>query len=218
MQKRRQFLKTAIGFLAGTGLLFSPFLKAVRLVYGSVQRIILPKDTDRKSLIHKDPGTLDTRNLETTPLKDFRTMGTYDHEVDVARWRLRVAGCVKTPFKLTYTQILTLPSIERKVLLICPGVFTNHGRWKGISMEKLLANAKVEKGATHVIFSGPEGDDEKQERFPLADVLSNKVFLAYGVNGETLPKKHGFPLRVVAEDYYGSDWVKYVSSVEVDKA
>ena len=41
-------------------------------------------------------------------------------------------------------------------------------------------------------------------------------FLAYGVNGKTLPKKHGFPLRVVAEGYYGSDWVKYVYKVSVD--
>ncbi|MBC8394607.1 MAG: molybdopterin-dependent oxidoreductase [Deltaproteobacteria bacterium] len=57
----------------------------------------------------------------------------------------------------------------------------------------------------------------KIERWPIEDILSNKVFLAYGVNGETLPKKHGFPLRVVAEGNYGSDWIKYVYKVEVEK-
>ena len=217
MEKRRQFLKTAFGLFSGMGLLFNPFSKMIRLAYGSAKKIILPRDVDRKSLIHKDPSTLDTRNLEITPLEDFRIMGTTDYEADLKRWRLRVAGHVKDPFELTYSQILALPSIERNVLLLCPGVFTNHGRWKGVSMEKLLANAKVEKGATHVVFSGPEGDDEKEERFPLADVLSNKVFLAYEVNGKILPKKHGFPLRVVAEDYYGSDWVKYVYAVKVEK-
>jgi len=43
------------------------------------------------------------------------------------------------------------------------------------------------------------------------------VFLAFEVNGEKLPQKHGFPLRIVAEDYYGSDWVKYVYKIEAFK-
>jgi sulfoxide reductase catalytic subunit YedY len=44
------------------------------------------------------------------------------------------------------------------------------------------------------------------------------VFLAYQVNGQALPKKHGFPLRVVAEGYYGGDWVKYVYKVVAHKS
>ena len=52
------------------------------------------------------------------------------------------------------------------------------------------------------------------ESFPVAEVLSNQIFLAYQVNGQMLPRKHGFPLRVVAEDHYGSVWVKYVHKVE----
>ncbi|MBW2515672.1 MAG: molybdopterin-dependent oxidoreductase, partial [Deltaproteobacteria bacterium] len=46
---------------------------------------------------------------------------------------------------------------------------------------------------------------------------SDKVFLAYEVNGEKLPVRHGFPLRIVAEDYYGDDWVKYVYRIEAIK-
>ncbi|UCD32648.1 MAG: molybdopterin-dependent oxidoreductase [Desulfobacterales bacterium] len=61
-------------------------------------------------------------------------------------------------------------------------------------------------GITHVTFSGPKKRYEKVERFPIEDVFSSKVFLAYGVNGEALPQKHGFPLRVVAEGYYGDFW------------
>ena len=46
---------------------------------------------------------------------------------------------------------------------------------------------------------------------------SDKVFPAYRINGEVIPVKHGFPLRVVAEGYYGYDWVKYVGCVTVDE-
>ena len=51
----------------------------------------------------------------------------------------------------------------------------------------------------------------------MADILSDKVFLAYEVNGKALPRKHGFPLRVVAEDHYGSEWVKYVDKITVER-
>ena len=216
MEKRRTFLKTVLTFISGMGLLFSPFFEVVQIAYGKARKIILPRGINRESLIHKNPNLLDTRNLETTPLKNFETMGETDYEVNLDAWRLEVRGRVETPLRLTYSQILTLPSMEMNVLLICPGFFTNHGKWKGISMGKLFEKAKTEKGATHVTFAGPEGDYEKAERFPIEDILSNRVFLAYSVNGKTLPKKHGFPLRVVAEGYYGSDWVKYVYKVSVD--
>ena len=31
------------------------------------------------------------------------------------------------------------------------------------------------------------------------------------------PEKHGFPLRVVAEGYYGDDWVKYVYKMTLEE-
>ena len=216
MQKRRQFLLTAFGFLTGLGIWLSPVSKALRLVYGKTKKIILPKDANRAELIMKNPADLDTRNLEITPLKDFMTMGETDYGINLNEWRLEVTGRVETPLTLTDQEIKALPSIERNVLLICPGFFANHGRWKGFSLGQLLEKAGREKGATQVAISGPKiGNYEKMDEFPLEDVLSNKVFLAYGVNGQILPKKHGFPLRIVAEGYYGSNWVKYVSKVTV---
>jgi len=215
MSKRR-FLKISIKFITGIGFLASPLFSWIRLVRAKVQKMILPKDFPRKDLVDKNPADLDTHQLDITPLKDFETMGITDQDTDLDFWRLKVEGLVQRPFRLTYSQILTLPAIERNVLLICPGFFANHGRWKGISMTTLLEKAKVKDGATLVTFRGPEGNYEKTERFYLKDALSNKVFLAYEVNGKPLPKKHGFPLRVVAEGHYGFNWVKYVHKITID--
>jgi sulfoxide reductase catalytic subunit YedY len=217
MNKRRKFLKIGVGFLAGTVLMFGPLFSTVRWVFAKAQKTILPKGTKRESLIQRNPRSLDTRNLETTPLKDFGTMGTTDHKVNLDEWRLEVSGRVKRPISLTYPEILAIPSIEKNVLLICPGFFANHGQWKGISVKALLERAGMDKDVTHVTFSGPKGGYGKQETFPMEDILGDKVFLAYGVNGEPLPKKHGFPLRVVAEGYYGDDWVKYVYKMTLEK-
>ncbi|UCD81652.1 MAG: molybdopterin-dependent oxidoreductase, partial [Desulfobacterales bacterium] len=103
------------------------------------------------------------------------------------------------------------------VLLICPGFFTNHGRWRGISVKELLRQADADADTTHVSFRGPEGRYAKMEQFSIDEINSDKVFLAYQVNGQALPQKHGFPLRVVAEDHYGAEWVKFVHRIEVHK-
>jgi sulfoxide reductase catalytic subunit YedY len=217
MQKRRQFLKTSFGSLIGMGILFSPVFEMARRAYAKAQKMILPKDVNRERLFYRNPALLDTRNLEPTSLKNFRTMGDSNYSVDLNDWRLEVTGRVGTPLRLTYSQVLTLASIERNVLLICRGFFANHGRWKGISMGMLLEKAQMQTDVTHVSFSAPKGAGGDLAKFPLSDILSDRVFLAYGVNAETLPKKHGFPLRLVAEGYHGSVWVKYVSRVRLDK-
>ena len=215
METRRKFLQVTLKCVTGLSLFFSPLFRSVNVVFGKAKRIILPSSTEMESLVDKNPAELDTRNLETIPLKDFRTMGLSDQMVDLKDWRLEVTGRVKKPLSLTYAQVLARPAMEKTVLLICPGFFANHGRWKGISIGGLLEEAGMEEGVTQVSFSGPENEYEKVEAFPLRDVLADKVFLAYGVNRKTLPRKHGFPLRLVAEDLYGFRWVKYVYKVKV---
>ena len=206
-------------WITGIGVFMHPLFSVVQSVYAKMNKIILPKGTDRESLNSKDPAELDTRNLELTPLEDFGTMGTTDLVVDLKVWSLEIKGLVRNPLKLTYDQIMALPSIERDVLMICPGVFSNYGRWKGISMKALLNPAGIRKEATHINFIGPKIHQyEKTALYPIEDVLADTVFLAYGVNGKPLPQKHGFPLRVVAEGTYGSDWVKYVYGLEVEIA
>ena len=218
MKRRRQFIKLMMGFFAGMGVLFSPFAAGCRWVWAKAQKIMLPKGTRVENLIGKNPANLDTKNLDLTPLEEFQTMGQKNYHVNLKKWRLEIDGQIQRSLKLTYDQIKEIPSIEKNVLLICPGFFAYYARWKGISVVKLLEMAQTGTDVTHVSFSGPEGTYEKTVRFPIEDIHSNKVFLAYNVNDKILPEKHGFPLRVVAEDYYGGDWVKYVNKIKAIKS
>ena len=218
VKTRRQFINFILGFISGMGLVFSPIANGIRVAFAKAKKIILPKGTRVDTLINKSPADLDTRNLDLTPVQEFDTMGLDDHDVDLKKWQLEIGGQVQRSLRLTYDQIVEMPSIERNVLLICPGFFAYHARWKGISVAKLLETAGVGPGVTDVTFSGPNGRYEKTGRFPIEDIIADKVFLAYRVNDSVLPKKHGFPLRVVAEDYYGGDWVKYVYKATANKS
>jgi DMSO/TMAO reductase YedYZ molybdopterin-dependent catalytic subunit len=216
LKSRRAFLRVLGGLAAFGPLILSPVGSMLRSAWAEATKRVLPKGTDRSTLVTQDPASLDPRNLDLTPLKDFGTMGLSDHQAVLSQWRLTVEGEVATPLRLDYDQVLAMPVIERDVLLICPGVFVNYGRWKGFSLKALTGRAAVGKGVTHVTFSGPEGPYRKTERFTLDEVTADKVFLAHGVNGEALPVRNGFPLRLVAEDHYGYQWVKYVDKVSFD--
>jgi DMSO/TMAO reductase YedYZ molybdopterin-dependent catalytic subunit len=216
METRRTFVRNVFARIVGLGFILKPIFSTTPAVYAKAEKIIVPLGTPRETLKNKNPKDLDTTNLEVTPLTEFGTMGLDDLKVDINQWRLLVEGSVGKSLSLSYSELTAAPTVERTVLLICPGFFANNGVWKGVSVRELLTTAEVSKDVNYVTFRGPEGNYEKVFRVPLGDVLTDKVFLAYQVNGAALPRKHGSPLRVVAEGYYGSDWVKYVYKVTAD--
>ena len=158
-----------------------------------------------------NPAEADNRNLDIDPLDQFGTMGPTDVSVDLAAYRFKVTGEVSRPLSLRYDEILKRPSITENVLLICPGFFANNGRWTGIRLKDLLDEAQPNKEAMFIDIKG----HGKEMRIPVESIYRKNILLAYRVNGEPLPKKHGFPLRLVYPDVYGADWIKYVNEIVV---
>ncbi|OGP95009.1 MAG: hypothetical protein A2157_03055 [Deltaproteobacteria bacterium RBG_16_47_11] len=173
---------------------------------------LLPKGFSKSKLKDMNPAEIDSRNLEIDPLAEFGTMGPTDVVIDLEAYRLKVTGKVGRPLSLSYDQIFKHPSMKETVLLICPGFFANNGCWTGVNLKSLLEEAQIKKEAQYIDIVGAH---EKRVRIPLETLGQKKIFLAYRVNGEALPQKHGFPLRLVYEDAYGFDWVKYVDEIVV---
>lgn len=71
-------------------------------------------------------------------------------------------------------------------------------------------------GLKHVIF---EGFDEMQASIPIEKALSpyGECLLAYEMNGEELPREHGYPVRTVVPGHVGVRNVKWVRNVLVSK-
>jgi DMSO/TMAO reductase YedYZ molybdopterin-dependent catalytic subunit len=206
MWTRRKLIKAWLG-ASLSSLVLHPFS-----ICWARTRKLLPKGFSREELKNMNPEEIDNRNLEVDPLEKFGTMGPTDVAVDVKTYRLRITGKVKQPLSLTYDEILKLPSLTEAVLLICPGFFGNNGRWSGVSFGTLLKSADVHPDSKYLDVKGAY---EKVVRISLKDIDRKRIFLAYRVNGETLPQKHGFPLRLVYEDAYGYDWVKYVDEIVI---
>ncbi len=209
METRRNFLKKwlitiSLGSILPLGGLLSASWAGARK--------LLPKGFSKDQIIQMHPAEINNRDLEIDPLDKFGTMGPTDIPIDPKTYRLKVSGKVDKPLLLTLEQIQQSPSMTEVVLLICPGVFVNNGRWTGLALKTLLQEARAKQEAKFIRIRGAQ---DKVVKIPVEEIDKKKIFLAYRVNGETLPQKHGFPIRLVLEDHYGYEWVKYVEEIEV---
>jgi sulfoxide reductase catalytic subunit YedY len=208
---RRNFFRKTIWALFASFFVTSSVWNFVSKVWAKAKQL-LPKGFPKNQLLNMNPAEIDNRNLEIDPLDQFGTMGPTDIAIDLKTYRLKVGGKVGRPLSLSYDEVLKYPSLTETVLLICPGFFSNNGRWTGVNLKSLVQEAQIKKEAQYIDISGPHG---KNVRITLKTLDQKKIFLAYRINGETLPQKHGFPLRLVYEDAYGYDWVKYVEEIVV---
>jgi DMSO/TMAO reductase YedYZ molybdopterin-dependent catalytic subunit len=132
--------------------------------------------------------------------------------IDVASWTLAVTGQVTTPLRLTLDQLLALPSIERHIALTCVsnevgGDLVGTARWQGVRLTDVLDKVGVQDGADLVLGVSVDGFTAGFPRSILGD--GRDAMIAYAMNGEPLPVRHGFPARLVVPGLYG-----YVSATK----
>jgi len=172
-----------------------------------------------------------------TPIEHFFVRAhVYVPTVDVSQWRLSVGGSVTTPLTLAIDDLKKIPAVELVSVLECagngrafyqppvPGLQWGHGavgnaRWRGVRLADVLKRAGLKASAREILFDGadvPLGTmPDFQRSLPLAKALDPNTLLAYEMNGETLPVKHGFPLRVVVPGWAGDSWTKWLTSIRV---
>jgi DMSO/TMAO reductase YedYZ molybdopterin-dependent catalytic subunit len=128
--------------------------------------------------------------------------------VDASAWRLRVGGLVESPLSLSTTDLTA--DTERRVLLDCTSGWYAERDWRGVRLGAVLDAAGPREDAAWVTVRSVTG---YRWSFPLDE--AREMLLATHVGGERLTHGHGSPLRLVAPDRRGFQWVKWVDGVEV---
>ena len=161
-------------------------------------------------------------------------------DLDATDWRLFVEGdAVAEPMELTYDDILSLPSRTLISYLECAG---NHramfnllngqetfgtqwmtgavgnGEWTGVALRDVLTLAGIGDNAVSVLLVGLDTEspeDGFRYVLPVEKAMHPDTLLAYALNGETLPKDHGFPLRALVHGWVGSANIKWLGRIVV---
>jgi DMSO/TMAO reductase YedYZ molybdopterin-dependent catalytic subunit len=133
--------------------------------------------------------------------------------VNVDTWQLRIHGMVDTPMELRFDQLLDrYDVIEADVTLACVsnevgGDLVGNARWRGVRLADVLADAGVRGEADQLVGRAVDGFTAGA---PVEAVLDGRdALIAVGMNGEPLPRKHGYPARLVVPGLYG-----YVSATK----
>ena len=172
-----------------------------------------------------------------TPIEEFFVRSHVSvPKIDLSPWRLKVNGHVSNALELSMVDLQGMPSVEVIGLLECAGngrSFYNppvaglqwkngavgNGRWRGVRLADVLQRVGVRPGAVEILFDGadvPIGTmQDFQRSIPLAKALHTSTILAYAMNGETLPAKHGYPLRAVVPGWAANSWVKWLTEIRV---
>ncbi|MFZ5824949.1 MAG: sulfite oxidase [Bacillota bacterium] len=160
--------------------------------------------------------------------------------VDPEAWRLEVTGSVAKPLRLSLADLQALGQVTQWTTLECSGNkrayfdppaegtpwregAIGHAEWGGVPLVHLLKLAGVRPGAVEVAFTGAdEGEFEEtgeQVHFarclPLGEAARPDTLLAFTMNGQPLPFKHGAPLRLVVPGWYAMASVKWLTQIEV---
>ena len=207
---RREFLARSLtvgGALAGASGLVQ-WIVAVAAHAGAAAQ----------SLLDRVAGRLPP---EVTPTDKFYVVSKnpvgLDPKVDVTKWQLEIAGLVGTPVKLTYEQILAMPSVSRYHTLECisnevGGDLIGNAMWKGVRFRDVIAQAGgVNAKAIRFAFRCADG---YTEGIPVMEAMHADTLLAYQMNGARLPFNHGFPLRIFIPGYFGMKNPKWITKIE----
>ncbi|MGC0420843.1 molybdopterin-dependent oxidoreductase [Embleya sp. AB8] len=143
-----------------------------------------------------------------TPNADFYRIDTAFTvpQLRAEDWALRIHGLVDREIRLDYPQLRARVAIERDITLTCVsnevgGDLVGNARWLGTPLADLLREAGIRPGADQIVSRSSDG---MTIGTPLREVLDGRdALLAYAMNGEPLPIKHGFPVRMVVPGLYG---------------
>lgn len=133
-------------------------------------------------------------------------------QVALADWRLLIAGAVAQSRSLTYDDIMANSTQEIAAIIDCTGGWYSEQQWRGVWVSDLLAQTGTLDEAASVTFKSMTG---YKRRFSIEQ--ASKFLLATHVGGKPLTPGHGFPLRLVAINERGVEWVKWVAQIEVNR-
>jgi len=152
-----------------------------------------------------------------SPNDDFYLTSSHgEPEVDPAKWSLTIDGWVEHPLRFTYDQIRQLPPYETTLTLECisnqvGGGLIGNAVWSGTELRPLLDQAGIKPQAKYAALYAAEGYSTGHT---LERILRPANFLAWQMNGQPLPRQHGFPLRIFIPGKYGMKMPKWLTRIE----
>jgi DMSO/TMAO reductase YedYZ molybdopterin-dependent catalytic subunit len=172
----------------------------------------------------RQPGTLAPVITSNQDFYIVTKNAVGDPVLDAANWRLVIDGEVDHPVQVDYATLLALPSVEVTKTLECISNLTagcnmapfgcdlmSTATWRGVPVSAVLDLAGgLKPGVVDVAFLAA---DEFSAGLPMDVVLDPATLLVYQMNGDVLPREHGYPARLLVPGRYGMKNPKWLAGI-----
>src|SRR6476620_21633 len=114
-------------------------------------------------------------------------------DVDEDRYKLVVDGLIERKQPWTLTELYALPQETQITRLVCVEGWSAVGKWTGTPVREFLHRIGADTRSKYVHFTCAEGYSSSID---MATALHPQTQLTFKYDGEILPPKYGFPMRV----------------------
>ncbi|MGS0967902.1 molybdopterin-dependent oxidoreductase [Burkholderia glumae] len=194
MPSRRLFGKRLIT-LGGLSMLTGCTLTDDASVDGFLSAVSRLNDRVQAALF--DPHALAPTYREAQITRPFPFNAFYGidevPEVDGADFRLRLGGLVTGQRVWTLPELYALPHAEQITRHICVEGWSAIGRWGGTPFADFLRRVGADTSAKYV---GVRCADDYYESIDMATALHPQTLLAFDYDGQRLPAKYGYPMKL----------------------
>jgi len=136
-------------------------------------------------------------------------------DFDPKTWKLEVFGEVEEKKTFTFQDILEMPKTELTKDFTCVTHWTKYDvKWSGVLWKDFLKYVKVKSSAKAVMFYGADGYSTNDT---FEDLNQEGVILAYELDNKSIPKDHGWSLRVIIPHLYAWKGSKFLNKIEFMK-
>ena len=213
MPARREFLRRSLT-LGGLAMLTGCNLTDEASVDSALSRISRMNDDVQGWLF--DPNRLAPTYPDSMITRPFPFNAYYGEEeireVEESGFRLEVTGLVADKRKWSLPELRAMPQIDQVTRHICVEGWSAIGKWGGVSFGHFLRRIGADLSAKYVGFKCA---DDYFTSIDMATALHSQTLLALTCDGQPLPPKYGFPMKLRMPTKLGYKNPKHIQAIYV---
>ncbi len=210
---RRDFLRRSLT-LGGLSLLTGCSLSDNQSVDAALTKVSRFNDDVQAWLF--DPNRLAPTYPESMITRPFPFNAYYTEDqvrhVDADSFRLEVSGLAADKHSWTLPELHALPQVDQITRHICVEGWSAIGRWGGVPFASFLRRVGADLSAKYVGFMCA---DDYYTSIDMPTALHPQTQLTLTYDGQILPPKYGFPLKLRMPTKLGYKNPKYIKAIFV---
>jgi DMSO/TMAO reductase YedYZ molybdopterin-dependent catalytic subunit len=213
MPSRRLFGKRILT-LGGLAMLTGCSLSDDKSVETFLSRVSRMNDAVQGWLF--DPNRLAPTYTEAQITRPFPFNAFYGVDqaprLDGDSYRLQVSGLVQNKRAWTLPELYALPQADQITRHICVEGWSAIGRWGGTPFSEFLKRVGADTSAKYVGFKCA---DDYYESIDMATALHPQTLLTFTFDGQRLPAKYGYPMKLRMPTKLGYKNPKHIMEIFV---